>query len=197
MKTVSAIPYKKIAGNKLFLMVLVLLTLILYATTFVKYSTFMNELTLLFSTESDGTVTYIMEILTGIEFQVISRFFTIFFSLYAISFILWLISRLDEVIFDSPKEIKFSYFTNAYLYSLYVVLFDLIFQTIYMNNITDNEMPSVVLPYYTGVILFLQCVVLLFLLGVRKNKLYITSSIMMVMVSAVVFALIYFSEVGL
>ncbi|MGM0867567.1 MAG: hypothetical protein ACQEWF_23225 [Bacillota bacterium] len=196
MKTVSAIPYKKIAGNKLFLMILVLLTLIIYATTFVKYSTFMNELTLLFSTESDETVTYIMEILTGIEFQVISRFFTIFFSLYAISFILWLISRLDEVIFDSPKEMKFSFFTNAYLYSLYVVLFDLIFQTIYMN-ITDNEMPSVVLPYYTGVILFLQCVVLLFLLGVRKNKLYITSSIMMVMVSAVVFALIYFSEVGL
>ncbi len=61
-------------------------------------------------------------------------------------------SRLDEIIFDSPNKITFNLFSKAYSYSLYVVIFDLLLQTIYMS-ITNSELPENILPYYTGFIL--------------------------------------------
>ncbi len=70
MKSFSSVAnYKTIAGNNLLLMVLVLITLILYSTSYIKFSTLMNELTLLFSTESDETVNYSNPIFNVFNFK--------------------------------------------------------------------------------------------------------------------------------
>ncbi|PAF34139.1 hypothetical protein CHH69_17360, partial [Terribacillus saccharophilus] len=111
--------------------------------------------------------------------------------LYIFSFGLWLISKLDEIIFNVEKELKLKHFIKAYLYSLYVVIFDLLFQTVYME-ITGNEIPLAVLPYYMAFIFSCQLLIVLYLVGFKKHKLYITTSVSFLILFVLAGLLIYF-----
>lgn len=181
----------KIAGNQLFLMLLILLTLFVYTASFLEHSSIIKELTSLYTSESDSSVISIMEILTGMEFHIITRFVSVFFTLYIFSFGLWLISKLDEIIFNVEKELKLKHFIKAYLYSLYVVVFDLLFQTVYME-MTGNEIPLAVLPYYMTFIFSCQLLIVLYLVGFKKHKLYITTSVSFLILFVLAGLLIYF-----
>lgn len=194
MNRLQSIINKNMAGNQIFVMAITLIVLFVYTNAFLKHGSLINELTLLYTSESNKTVVHIMEILTSMEFNIITRFVSIFSVLYIVSFLLWLISRFDLAFFNPNQHLTLNFFTKSYLYSLYISILDFICQTIYMT-FTKQDIPLHILPYYMVIFITLQCIVILYNLKIRENKLYITAAFFSLLIIALDIAIIYIGSV--
>lgn len=185
---------KNIAGNQIFIMAITLIVLLVYTNAFLKHGSLIKELTLLYTSESNKTVIRIIEILTSVEFNVITRFVSMFSVLYIVSCLLWLVSRFDLVFFNPSHSLTLNFFTKAYLYSLYISILDFICQTIYMTS-TQQDIPLHILPFYIVIFITLQYIVILYNLKVRENKLYITATFFSLLIITLNILIIYLGSV--
>lgn len=81
MEVFEQINFKYFYKSKLFIMTMTLLVLIIYSNSFIQHSSVIRGISSLFSSEADSNMKYFFQVLASVQFQVITRFFTIFFSL--------------------------------------------------------------------------------------------------------------------
>lgn len=128
-------------------------------------------------------ISNIFTVLKSPQFQIITRLVTAIVTIYIISFVIWLISRLDKVVFKVKHDLKYYHITDALYKSMYILIADFIIQSIYMVAYQE-AMTGILSIIYTLFIIILQVTVVASRIQVFKYKLFITTGFVLLIIFA-------------
>ena len=173
---ISKLNIKKFFFNNKLIFLFLFISILLYSNA---YSNSLTPLEILLSNLVDAS-SKDLELLLGIinvfkitSVQVSINLTTIILSIYLISLLLLITTKIDIKLSKKSYKIYYYEIVDAYFKSLYIIIADFLFKAIYIYFFKSYEL-NILSASYGLIINFIQCFLILNSLNHKKNKLIFT-----------------------